>query len=73
MNESGSNVTDESMNEANAALLEQRRLELEEAMNLLQQELGSALSDCDIEQQYLGSSLDEEWEYLVKFAGKGGK
>lgn len=64
---------DEDAHESNAAILKQKQLELDEAMNLLTRELGAALSYCDIEQQYLGSSLDEEWEYLVKFVGKEGK
>jgi hypothetical protein len=81
MEEDDSNA-DEPMSEASSrneheskqdkVTLEQKRLETDEAMELLQQELGAALSARDMEKEYLGSSLDEEWEYLIKFVGANG-
>jgi hypothetical protein len=41
--------------------------ESEEAEELLRQELGVVLQERDLEKEYLGSTLDEEWGFLVKF------
>lgn len=41
--------------------------ESEEAEELLRQELGAVLQERDLEKEYLGSTLDEEWGFLVKF------
>ena len=37
------------------------------ALELLQQELGGILEERDIEKEYLGSSLDEEWTLLMQY------
>jgi NACalpha-BTF3-like transcription factor len=47
-----------------------RNQESEDAMELLQRELGAVLQEGDLEKEYLGSTLDEEWDFLVKFRGK---
>jgi len=68
-------LNDESLDDANegdeeeTSHVDQEKLEFEQAMELLQRELGEALQDRDMEKEYLGSSLDEEWEYLEKFVG----
>ena len=41
--------------------------ENEEAMELLERELGEVLQERDLEKEYLGSTLDEEWGFLVQF------
>ena len=47
--------------------LNQEQLEFEEAINLLQRELGEAIQDRDMEKEYLGNTLDEEWGFLEQF------
>jgi NACalpha-BTF3-like transcription factor len=51
-------------NQASAALQDNGQ-EIAEAEEFLREELGDALSDNDIEKEYLGSTLDEEWAFLV--------
>jgi hypothetical protein len=41
--------------------------ESEEAKELLERELGEVLQERDLEKEYLGSTLDEEWVFLVQF------
>jgi hypothetical protein len=44
--------------------------ESEKAEELLRRELGAVLQERDLEKEYLGSTLDEEWGFLVKFRAK---
>jgi hypothetical protein len=41
--------------------------EIEEAEQMLKVELGDALQERDLEQEYIGSTLDEEWEFIIRF------
>ena len=43
------------------------RDETKEAELLLEKELGEALQERDMEQDYFGSTLDEEWSFIEKF------
>jgi hypothetical protein len=40
--------------------------EIEDAEDLLRHELGAVLHERDLEKEYRGSTLDEEWGFLVK-------
>lgn len=41
--------------------------EIEEAEQLLKVELGDALQERDMEEEYIGSTLDEEWDFINRF------
>jgi hypothetical protein len=81
-NESLTSSIEENENEADAeddtleSTTDGHRRELEEenqrqmeydAEELLHRELGEMLEDRDLEKEYLGSTLDEEWELVLKY------
>lgn len=75
LNSSGSSSLSNSsksgeMDESEGSLAKRARVEREEvdeAEQLLKKELGEALRDRDLEQEYFGSTLDEEWEFINRF------